>query len=328
IKSLPIEGVQIAQFASRAATLLEENLEKVREMLKEEASDLCKPAEDTPLPPLRAINHRIPLKDESITLPYIPSRCPQAFREQWEKKRDAYLKTGRWKYETGPSAVPILFIAKKPGPNGEKRLRTVFAKQRLNDNTIKLSSPLPDIQNILETVAQFKYKSLIDGRDAYEQIRVDPKDVQKTLFNTPDGTMVSYVMQQGDTNAGATYQTLMNHIFASFIGIFMFVYLDDIIIFSNTVEDHVKHIRLVLDVLRKEKLYLSSSDKLQFFARPLVILGHVIDDKGIKMDPHKVDRISNWKTPTNATLVAGFTGMNRIGTALGPVSYFQRPVFR
>ncbi|CAG8728300.1 10405_t:CDS:2 [Acaulospora colombiana] len=66
VKSLPIEGVQVAHFASRAATLLEKNLDKVREMLKKEASDLCKSAEDTPLPPLRAINHRTPLKDESI----------------------------------------------------------------------------------------------------------------------------------------------------------------------------------------------------------------------------------------------------------------------
>lgn len=121
--------------------------------------------------------------------------------------------------------------------------------------------------------------------------------------------MVSEVMQQGDANAGATYQTLMNHIFASYIGVFMFVYLDDIIIFSNSVEEHVKHIRMILAVLRQEKLYLTSSDKLQFFANPLIVLGHVIDDRGIRMDPHKVDRIANWKVPTNASLVAGFTGM-------------------
>ncbi|CAG7852966.1 Transposon Ty3-I Gag-Pol polyprotein AltName: Full=Gag3-Pol3; AltName: Full=Transposon Ty3-2 TYA-TYB polyprotein; Contains: RecName: Full=Capsid protein; Short=CA; AltName: Full=p24; Contains: RecName: Full=Spacer peptide p3; Contains: RecName: Full=Nucleocapsid protein p11; Short=NC; Contains: RecName: Full=Ty3 protease; Short=PR; AltName: Full=p16; Contains: RecName: Full=Spacer peptide J; Contains: RecName: Full=Reverse transcriptase/ribonuclease H; Short=RT; Short=RT-RH; AltName: Full=p55; Contains: Re len=311
VKSKPIQGDDTARISSQAARILDKNLERVREMMRLEAADLCKSADETPLPPYRVVNHRIPLKDESIQLLYIPSRCPQAFQEQWERKRDTYLRTGRWKYATGSSAVPMLFIPKKPGLNGEKRLRTVFAKQRLNQNTIKLSSPLPDIQTILETVAPYQHKSLIDGRDAYEQIRVDPDDVWKTLFNTPDGTMVSEVMQQGDCNAGATYQTLMNSLFAPYAGKFMFVYLDDIIIFSNTVEEHIEHIRTVLNVLRKEKLYLTSVEKLQFFARPLKVLGHVIDERGILMDPHKVDRIENWKTPTTPEQVAAFTGMKR-----------------
>jgi hypothetical protein len=308
-KSVPIEGTQVAVVRSMAADVLEEGLEGVREMLREEASDLCKAAEDTPLPPFRDVNHRIPIIDENVTLPFIPSRCPAAFRTQWEAKRDTYLRTGRWRYKTGSGAVPMLFVKKKPGPNGELRMRTVFAKQLLNANTRKLSSPLPDMESILYTVTSHKYRSLIDGRDAYEQIRVESKDVHKTLFNTPDGTMESLVMQQGDCNAGATYQTLMNHLFGPHIGVFMYVYLDDIIIFSDTIEDHVKHIRAVLDILRRERLYLTSSDKLQFFATELVILGNVIDEKGIKMDTNKVNKIENWKVPTNGALVAGFTGM-------------------
>ena len=126
-------------------------------------------------------------------------------------------------------------------------------------------------------------------------------------FTTPDGTMESLVMQQGDCNAGATYQTLMNHIFASYIGVFVYVYLDDIIIFSDSIEDHVKHVRIVFDILRKEKLYLGPS-KMQFFAEELRILGHIIDDKGIPMDPHKVDKVLNWKVPTNKELLRSFIG--------------------
>ena len=105
-------------------------------------------------------------------------------------------------------------------------------------------------------------------------------------------------MQQGDCNAGATYQTLMNHIFASYIGVFVYIYLDDIIIFSDTIEDHVKHIQIVFDILQKEKLYLGPL-KMQFFAEELKILGHIIDDRGISMDLHKVDKVLNWKAPTN-----------------------------
>jgi hypothetical protein len=103
------------------------------------------------------------------------------------------------------------------------------------------------------------------------------------------------------------YQSLMNHIFAPYIGVFMDVYLDNIIIYSDTVEDHIKHIRTVLDVLRREKLYLSA-DKMQFFAEKPKILGRIIDEKGIVMDPHKVDCVRNWKSPTNKTQLSSFMG--------------------
>jgi hypothetical protein len=88
----------------------------------------------------------------------------------------------------------------------------------------------------------------------------------------------------------------------------MDVYLDNIVIYSDTISDHITHCRIILDVLRKEKLYLSTPDKLQFFARNLRILGHVIDDQGIIMDPHKVDEISKWKTPMNKNLLLQFIG--------------------
>ena len=116
-----------------------------------------------------------------------------------------------------------------------------------------MTSPLPDIEEILRVVSKHPFVSLIDGKDAYEQIRVDLADVYKTIFNTPDGTMVSLVMQQGDCNAGATYQTLMNLIFSDYIGVFLFVYLDDMVVFSLSIEDHIKHCKLVIDRLEDEQ---------------------------------------------------------------------------
>jgi Reverse transcriptase (RNA-dependent DNA polymerase) len=106
-----------------------------------------------------------------------------------------------------------------------------------------MASPLPDQQTILLNVCKHPYRSLIDGKDAYESCRVEPDDVWKMLFNTPDGTMVSHVMQQGDCNAPTTYQTLMNHLFSAYIGVFMEVYLDNIVIYSDTIADHLKHCR-------------------------------------------------------------------------------------
>ncbi|KAJ3474054.1 hypothetical protein NLI96_g12674 [Meripilus lineatus] len=303
----PIKGVETAIITSMAMDILEDELEKLRNQLRKEAEDLCTDAERTELPPLWAVNHRIPLIDERKIYPYRPAKCPDALKKLWHEKKEKYLASGRWRIATGRNAIPILLIPKPRKEGEDLKLRVTFDKRPQNDNTIKLASPLPDIDAILRTVARFVYMTGMDGKNAYEQIRIEPEDVHKTLFTTPDGTMESLVLQQGDCNGPATYQTLMNHIFAPYIGVFMDVYLDDIIIYSNTIEEHMKHIRTVFDVLRREKLYLGA-DKMQFFAKRLRILGHIIDKEGIAMDPHKVDKVANWKVPTNKSLLSSFLG--------------------
>jgi hypothetical protein len=99
----------------------------------------------------------------------------------------------------------------------------------------------------------------------------------------------------------------MNYLFGDYIGRFMDVYLDDIIIYSNTLKEHVEHVKKVIDILKREKLYLSAH-KLQLLRSELSILGRVVDDEGIRMDPHKIDSVLNWKTPTNRDLLRGFLG--------------------
>ena len=303
-----LEGEGIARISSMTADIANANLEGLRQMLQAEAKDLCIAAEDTPLPPMRAINHKIPIIDADKKYTFRPSRCPEVMKSQWMQKRDKYLKSGRWERRVGSNAIPMLLIHKKPGPDGKPRLRTVFDARERNLNTRKMASPLPDQQDILMNICRHRYRTLIDGKDAYESIRIAPEDVDKTLFNTPDGTMVSNVMQQGDCNAPATYQTLMNHLFSEYIGKFVEPYLDDIVVYSDTLEEHVQHVRIVLDILRKNRLYLSTLDKLHFFATDLPILGHRVDSKGIRMDPHKVDQIIKWKTPTNKDLLLQFIG--------------------
>ena len=115
------------------------------------------------------------------------------------------------------------------------------------------------------------------------------------------------VIQIGDCNAPATYQALMNHLFSAYIGRFLDIYLDDIVIYSDSLEEHEKHVKLVLDILKKEKLYLSRQ-KLHFIQPELKLLGRIIDDDGIRMDPHKVDSVLSWKVPTNRDLLRGFIG--------------------
>ena len=138
----------------------------------------------------------------------------------------------------------------------------------------------------------------MDGKDAYKQIRIEPKHVDQTAVTTPDGNMVSLVIQIGDCNMLATYQALMNHIFSGYIGRIMDIYLDDIVVYSDTLYDHVKYVKLIIDILKREKLYLSKN-KLHFLKQELKILGRIIADDGIGMDPDKVDNVLNWKAPTN-----------------------------
>jgi Reverse transcriptase (RNA-dependent DNA polymerase) len=194
-----------------------------------------------------------------------------------------------------------MLLIPKPG-KCPPELRTVFDLSERNKNTAKLTSPLPDQEGILRRAASHPFRSMIDLAAAYEQVRIEPDHVEHTAMTTPDGNMVSLVIQQGDCNVRATYQTLMNHLFSAHIGRFMDVYLDDIIIYSDTLQEHVKHVKLVLDILKKEKFYVSKK-KLNFLQPELKLLGRIIDDSGIRMDPDKVESVANWKVPMNRDLL-------------------------
>ncbi|KAG9221453.1 hypothetical protein CCMSSC00406_0010144 [Pleurotus cornucopiae] len=302
-QSLPMDGPGISRLASMSIGFSDTEIEQACEELREYTKPLCKTMDQTDLPPLRAINHTIPLIDEKKVYKWRPSRCPEPLLEQWVEKRNAYLKSGRWQITTSGNAVPMLHIYKP----GTKLLRIVVDSRERNANTVKMSTPMPNIEVILRRIAAHLFRSSMDGKDAYEQIRIIAEHVARSAMTTPDGTMVSLVMQQGDCNAPATYQALMNHIFSPYIGVFMDVYLDDIIIYSDTLEEHIQHVKTVIDVLTREKLYLSEK-KLHFLEKDLKVLGHVVDDSGIRMDPHKVDAVVNWKTPTNRDLLRGFLG--------------------
>jgi hypothetical protein len=275
----PMKGDRVTTLESRVSDVYEESLDKVREKLSELARPLCAKASETNLPPLCVINHTIPLIDEGKIYLWRPSRCPEPLRPQWADKRQSYLASGHWQVTSAGNTVPMLFI-RKPGLD---RLHTVVDLHERNKNTWKLISPLPDMDGILRQVTGKKFKSILDGQDAYKQIWVVPKHVHHTAMTTPDGNMLSNVLQQGDCNTPATYQALMNHLFSEFLGKWMDVYLDDIIIYSDTLHKHIKHVKTVLKILDQEKLYLSQK-KLQFLCDDVKILGRIVGKDRIRMD--------------------------------------------
>ena len=198
----------------------------------------------------------------------------------------------------------MLCVFKKDGV----KLCTVIDGRRRNDNTEKDVTPFPDQEQIRHDIARAKYRSKIDMSNMYEQICVEPKDVWKTVFATIYGTFVSHTMQQGDCNAPATFQWLMTVIFRDYIRRFIHIYLDNIFVYSNSIEEHEKHLKLVFDKLRQAHLYLEES-KHDLYSKQMDCLGHLIDDRGIHADSDKMSCIHGWRTPRNKHDVQRFLGL-------------------
>lgn len=149
-----------------------------------------------------------------------------------------------------------MLLIPKPGTKLPE-LRTVIDLCEHNKNTQKLTSPLPDKEGMLKHTASRPFHTALDLKNAYQQIRIIPEHVERSAVMTPDGNMVNQVVQIGDCNAPVTYQALMYYLFSAYVGCFMDIYLDDIVIYSSTLDKHIAHVKLVLDILYKEKLYLS-----------------------------------------------------------------------
>ncbi len=179
------------------------------------ARPLFKKVSETPLPPLREINYEIPLMDEARVYSFCPSKYPKKFRDQWVSKRDAYLLTGCWCVSTARNSSPLLLI---PKIDDNTRLRVVGDFRQRNLNTKKMSLPIPNIHGIQRRVAAAPFCSIMDGSNAFKQIQIIPEHVIRTAMATPDGTMVSLVIQQGDYNGPATFQASMCRLFVPFIG--------------------------------------------------------------------------------------------------------------
>jgi hypothetical protein len=278
---------QLAEMKAGKLKYTEKDIPRLRERWMELSVDIMSGVPEK-MPPLRAVNHRIPLIDEKKSYHYHLPRCPDAMKEQLIDKINRYVRAGWWKAVQTDQAAPMLCIPKKTG-----LLRTAIDCRKRNENTLKDVTPFPDQDQIRMDCARAKYRSKIDMSDAYEQIRIIGEDVWKTAFATVYGTFVSHTMQIGDCNAPATFQRIMTMVFQEFIGRFVHVYLDDIFIYSNSIEEHERHLGQVFDTLRKNDFYLKK-EKCDLYSKRMDCLGHVIDDRGLHADADKMQRIREW----------------------------------
>ncbi len=212
------------------------------------------------------------------------------------------LAKGFIRPSTSPASAGFFFVKKKDGG-----LRPCIDYRGLNENTVKFRYPLPLVPAALEQLRQANYYTKLDLRNAYNLIRIREGDEWKTAFSTTSGHYEYLVMPFGLANSPSVFQAFMNDIFRDMLNRWVIVYIDDILIYSNTQEEHVRHVRAVLKRLLQHQLYVKA-EKCEFHQTSTSFLGYVISQDGVSMDDKKVQAVLDWPQPQTVKELQRFLG--------------------
>ena len=250
-----------------------------------------------------AVLHHI--KQEPGTKPFNQPLRRMSTREKDElyKQMEAYLRDNRIRPSESPHGSNVIMVKKKDGS-----LRFCVDYRGLNERTVKNKYPLPLTDELFDRLTGARYFSKIDLRTGFYQILMAPEDIEKTAFKTDRGLFEWTVLPMGLCNAPATFQHLMNTTFRSFLDRCVLVFLDDIVVYSHTLEQHVKDVRAVLQRLKDAGLHAKES-KCELFQTEIEFLGHRVGRDGLKVMPDKIAAVRDWATPTNATELRSFLGL-------------------
>ncbi|GKE51172.1 putative reverse transcriptase domain-containing protein, partial [Tanacetum coccineum] len=255
------------------------------------------------LPPVRKIEFHIDLipgASPIVKSPYrlAPSEMLELSNQLKELEEKGFIRPSH-----SPWGAPMLFVKKKDGA-----MRMCIDYRELNKLTIKNCYPLPKINDLFYQLQGACCFSKIDLRSGYHQLRVREEDIPKITFRTRYGHFEFTVMPFRLTNALAKFMDLMNRVCKPYLDKFVIVFIDDILIYSKSEEEHEVHLKTILDLLKKEKLYTKFS-KCEFWLKEVQFLGHVINCDDIHVDPSKVESVKNWKTPESSTKIHSFLGL-------------------
>ncbi|GJR46431.1 putative reverse transcriptase domain-containing protein [Tanacetum coccineum] len=208
---------------------------------------------------------------------------------------------------------PVLIPGAQPISKAPYRMAPVELKELIDQiqellERVRNKYPLPRIDDLFDQLQGAKFFSKIDLRSGYHQLCVKEQDASKTAFRTRYGHYEFLVVPFGLTNALAVFIDLMNRVFHEYLDKFVIVFIDDILVYSKTREEHEDHLRIVLEILRQKKLYAKFL-KCDFWLGQVAFLGHIVSDDGITMDPAKVEAITKWPRSTTVTKVRSFLGL-------------------
>eukprot|EP00253_Pinus_taeda_P011330 PITA_11330 len=261
------------------------------------------PEEVPGLPPKRDIDFTIELIPGAAPVSRAPYRMSVLELTELKMQLQELLDKQYIRPSVSPWGAPVLFVKKKDGT-----LRMCIDYRQLNKLTVKNKYPLPRIDELFDQVKGAKVFSKIDLRSGYHQIRIKDEDIAKTAFRTRYGHYEFVVLPFGLTNAPTTFMCMMNSVFHQFLDKFVLIFIDDILIYSRSQEEHEKHLRMVLQTLREHQLYAKFS-KCDFFKEEIQYLGHVITKEGIAVDPEKIKTIMEWPIPKDVADIRSFMGL-------------------
>lgn len=301
--------IRLNQVMARVPDREREGLESESQRVLREYRDVFPDALPASLPPRRDVDHRIELVPGSSPTSRPTYRMSPSELDELKKQLQELTAADFIQPSKSPFGAPVLFVKKKDGG-----LRMCVDYRQLNQITIKNRYALPRTDELFDRLQGAKFFSKLDLRSGYHQIRIVEGDIYKTAFRTRYGHFEFKVLPFGLTNAPATFMRLMNDIFREMLDECVIVFLDDILIFSKTMEEHRRHVRAVLDKLRQHKLYAKES-KCALFQRQVEFLGHIIDSEGLHVMQDKVKAIRDWPVPRNVADIRSFLGL---------VGYYRR----
>lgn len=273
---------------------------EVQALLEEFAVVFAVPSE---LPPSRSCDHSIPLVPEAAPIHVRPYRFAPAVKSEIEKQIKEMSDSGLIQKSNSHFFSLVLLVKKK-----DNTWRFYVDYSHLNAITLKSKFPMPVIDEFLDELGKASWFSCLDLRSGFHQIRLKPGEEFKTAFQTHFGHFEFRVMAFGLTGAPGTFQSAMNTTLAPYLRKFVLVFFDDILIYSQSYEEHLIHLRLVFELLVKDQ-WLVKRSKCTFAQRQIHYLGHVLSEEGVSTDPSKISVVAQWPRPVNAKELRSFLGL-------------------
>nr|GFA14765.1 putative reverse transcriptase domain-containing protein [Tanacetum cinerariifolium] len=261
------------------------------------------------LPLTRQVEFQIDLIPGAAPVARAPYRLAPSEMKELSNQLQELSDKGFIRPSSSPLGASVLFVKKKDGS-----FQMCIDYRELNKLTVKNRYPLMRIDDLFDQLQGSSIYSKIDLRLGYHQLRVQEEHIPKTAFRTRYDHYELQVMSFGLTNVPAIFMDLMNRVCKPYLDKFVIVFIDDILIYSKNEQDHEEHLKLILEILKRDKLYAKFS-KCEFWITKVQFLGHVIDSRGIHMDPAKIESIKDWASPKTPTEIRQFLGL---------ASYYRR----